>query len=218
MYNFTFYKTQKHQFSFTVLYYFLSFSVFCFLVFHGGLLLCHLSTGSRGVRASWVPCQDCPHVDLRLTGLPAKSPCEGKRNWGSPPLAQRFPPLDSSTEPQPPACWVSPIWKGKLFVIRRGLHHPTMRRWKSDKSPVSNAAEGEHGYDLPLLPTLTPLPPLISPRGSPPLSPLPPPPPFSIRCLCPPSALSSLGSGLLSVHSFSFALRCGEGQRVSLIW
>lgn len=42
--------------------------------------------------------------------------------------------------------------------------------------------------------------------------------PFSIRCLCPPSALSSLGSGLLSAHSFSFALRCGEGQRVSLIW
>lgn len=42
--------------------------------------------------------------------------------------------------------------------------------------------------------------------------------PFSIRCLCPPSALSSLGSGLLSAHSFSFALRCGEGQQVSLIW
>lgn len=42
--------------------------------------------------------------------------------------------------------------------------------------------------------------------------------PFSIHCLCPPSALSSLGSGLLSAHSFSFALWCGEGQRVSLIW
>lgn len=42
--------------------------------------------------------------------------------------------------------------------------------------------------------------------------------PFSICCLCPPSALSSLGSGLLSAHSFSFALQCGEGQRLSLIW
>lgn len=131
------------------------------------------------------------------------------RGTGVPPLEKRFPPLDSSTEPQPPACWVSPIWKGKPFVIRRGLHHPTMHCSKSDKSPVSNAAEGEQGYDLPLLPTLTPPPPLISPRGS---------FPFSIRCLCPPSALSSLGSGLLSAHSFSFALRCGEGQRVSLIW
>lgn len=42
--------------------------------------------------------------------------------------------------------------------------------------------------------------------------------PFRICCLCPPSALSSLGSGLLSAHSFSFALQCGEGQRVRLIW
>lgn len=39
--------------------------------------------------------------------------------------------------------------------------------------------------------------------------------PFSICYLCPPSALSSLGSGLLSAHSFSFALQCGEGRRVS---
>lgn len=182
----------------------------CWILSHDGVLPRHFSTRTRGVRASWIPCQDCPHADLCLTGLPAKSPCEGKRNWGSPPLEKRFPPLDSSTEPQPPACWVSPIWKGKPFVIRRGLHHPTMHRWKSDKSPVSNAAEGEQDYDLPLLPTLTPLLPLISPRGSHPLQHLLP-----LSSFCP---LSSPGSGLLSAHSFSFALRCGEGQQVSLIW
>lgn len=98
------------------------------------------------------------------------------------------------------------IWKDLAFVIRPGLHLPTMHSWKGDKDPVSNTGPGwweepamisyhQHCHQH-----------LSSPQES----------SFSIRPLLS-SVPLSVNTGFLSLHSFSFAFHLGEGQN-SVIW
>lgn len=98
------------------------------------------------------------------------------------------------------------IWKDLAFVIRPGLHLPTMHSWKGDKDPVSNTGPGwweepamisyhQHCHQH-----------LSSPQES----------SFSIRPLLS-SVPLSVNTAFLSLHSFSFAFHLGEGQN-SVIW
>lgn len=86
-----------------------------------GNILFPLSLDDRKLRgqSELNPCDECPPDDLRLTGLPAKSPCEGKRNWGPLPWKRGSLPL---TAPQ--SCSHLPAGSGPR-VKREALCNPT---------------------------------------------------------------------------------------------